>query len=176
MNHEKFRPLRSEEAPGVLVIEDSDHDYDMLDWAIHKSKIPCQLHHYETGDEALAFLQEHLDSPHSLLRNLKLALVLLDLNLPGVDGRTVLERIKTHPVLKVLPVVIFSTSTNPKDIAACYANGANAYVKKPMDIALLQESVRALLNHWLEINVSYFQILDQTQPQQPNSTAATPRP
>lgn len=69
--------------------------------------------------------------------------------MPGTDGKTVLAKIKSAPRLKVIPVVIFSTSSNPKDLKECYLKGSNGYVIKPMDIQKLQNCIRLLLEYWL---------------------------
>lgn len=79
--------------------------------------------------------------------------ILLDLNLPGTDGREVLSIIKTTAALKSIPVVILSTSANPKDIAACYQAGANSYLLKPMRIDDLRKLLRIFLAYWFEIAI-----------------------
>ena len=78
------------------------------------------------------------------------ALIVLDLNLPGLDGRTVLKAVREHPRLKSVPVVIFSTSSNPQDIEWCYENGANSYHVKEMDYTAFKRGVEMLVEYWLE--------------------------
>jgi CheY-like chemotaxis protein len=80
-------------------------------------------------------------------------LILLDLNLPGTDGREVLRRIKQDDHLKTIPVIILTTSNNPKDIKACYQHGVNSYVIKPMDFKVLKHSIQTLLSYWFEITM-----------------------
>ena len=77
----------------------------------------------------------------------------MDLNLPGTDGREVLIALKQSQTLKTIPVVVLSTSSNPKDIAACYQSGVNSYMLKPMNIDALKDSVQILLDYWFKITV-----------------------
>ena len=138
----------------LLVVEDSEEDFEMFLRGVKKSSISCNLYHCETGKEALDFLLNELDDKNEQFLS-QLSFILLDLNLPGTDGRVVLEKIKTHPQLKSIPVVIFSTSSNPKDIETCYHKGANAYITKPMDIRKLQQYIEIIIQHWLTINTIY---------------------
>ena len=73
---------------------------------------------------------------------------MLDLNLPGTDGRQVLQKIKQDENMKLIPVVIFTTSNNPKDIEACYRQGVNSYMVKPMDFNRLKHSIQILIDYW----------------------------
>jgi CheY-like chemotaxis protein len=152
LDEKNFQPLHLTPPSILLVIEDSEEDYDMLSRAVKKSNIQCELYHCDTGQKALDLLKnQHQYQNTKKFR--KPSLILLDLNLPGTDGRKILEKIKSDAVLKLIPVVIFTTSSNRKDIEDCYKKGANAYCIKPMNIALLQEYVTVLLSHWLQINV-----------------------
>ena len=154
MNQDKaFQPLRSSPKHILLVVEDSEQDYEMLLRSIKKSDIPCQVNHCETGEEAIDYLtnQGEFDDREKYPQP---SFILLDLNLPGFDGKDILKKIKNHPVLKCIPTIIFTTSSNPRDIQGCYRNGANAYVIKPMDVPKLQECVTLLLKHWLKINIT----------------------
>ena len=80
------------------------------------------------------------------------AIVLLDLNLPGTDGRMVLQQLKQHATLHTLPVIVFTTSTNSRDIEECYRLGANSYLTKPIEYAVLEEKVRLIIRYWLEMS------------------------
>jgi CheY-like chemotaxis protein len=101
------------------------------------------------GDDALDFL--HCEGSYVDRQNCPNPdLILLDLNLPGTDGREVLSIIKTTPALKSIPVAILSTSANPKDIATCYQSGANSYLLKPMRIDDLRNLLRIFLAYWFE--------------------------
>jgi CheY-like chemotaxis protein len=87
------------------------------------------------------------------------SLILLDLNLAGLDGRQVLERLKADASLRAIPVIILSTSDNPKDVQSCYQLGASAYLLKPVDLARFERMVRLFKEFWLE-----FVILPQQPP------------
>lgn len=100
------------------------------------------------GDQALEYLQgygRHVSWPAVLP-----AIILLDLNMPGTDGRQVLETIKQDEVLSSIPVIIFSTSSNTKDIEECYQLGANSYLTKPIEYAALEAKIQLIVRYWLE--------------------------
>lgn len=142
--------LESKTCP-VLIIEDSDEDFEAFRRGWRKSSAKNPLYRCDNGDEALDFLYhrgEYTD-PASSPRP---CLVLLDLNLPGTDGREILEEIKTDTDLKSIPVVIFTTSSNPKDLETCYQKGANSYIIKPIDVKKLMNTVKTLGQYWFDIN------------------------
>jgi CheY-like chemotaxis protein len=137
----------------LLIIEDSDEDFEALTRIIDRvSTLTLKVDRCLDGDDALDFLDrvgeykncEDISYPD---------LIILDLNLPGTDGREVLAMIKQSKTLKKIPVVVFSTSSNPKDIEACYQSGANSYLLKPMNINELKESVRMMLDYWFKATV-----------------------
>jgi CheY-like chemotaxis protein len=78
-------------------------------------------------------------------------LILLDLNMPGVDGRQVLERLKASPTLRPIPVIILTTSSDTRDIEQCYALGASTFIQKPVDFDGLAAAVRAMRDYWFGI-------------------------
>ncbi len=134
----------------LLVVEDSDEDFEALQRTIRKTSIVCQIHRCHDGDEALNFifrLQTNLGAPTTAPLP---SLILLDLNLPGIDGRDVLARIKQDEYLKIIPVIVLSTSNNPKDICGCYQLGANAYMNKPIDAAKFKRTIEAFMYYWFE--------------------------
>lgn len=130
-----------------LIVEDSAEDYVMLERAFNKVGIDNPLYHFQEGDEALAFLQRTGSyTQHSAPLP---CFILLDLNLPGIDGRDVLRRIKTDDKLKIIPVIVYSTSAYPSDILACYQDGANCYIQKPITYADHLDMMRRLTDFWL---------------------------
>ncbi|MGK7907113.1 MAG: response regulator [Synechococcus sp.] len=134
----------------LLVVEDSDEDFYALMRALNKVCSPTKVMRCTDGDEALEFIfdREGLRQPLDCLPRA----ILLDLNLPGTDGRFVLEQIKQDSFSKQIPVVIFSTSSNPRDINFCYRNGANGYLIKPINVEELQRLVKAFVDYWLNSN------------------------
>jgi CheY-like chemotaxis protein len=134
----------------VLVVEDSDQDFEALSRIIDQvSTFALTTHRCIDGDDALDFLNQGGKYSH-LKGTPNPKLVILDLNLPGTDGREVLAIVKQTPVLKTIPVVVLSTSSNPKDVATCYQSGVNSYMLKPMNVDALRDSVRMLLDYWFK--------------------------
>jgi CheY-like chemotaxis protein len=135
----------------LLIVEDSDEDFEAFLRGWRKSGVNNPIYRCENGDEALDFLFRHGKYVDNILSPCP-GLILLDLNLPGTDGREVLMEIKRDADLKNIPVVVFTTSTNPKDLEICYQNGANSYIVKPIDIQALLNTVEALVEYWFGIN------------------------
>ncbi|OFW88680.1 MAG: hypothetical protein A3J37_06940 [Alphaproteobacteria bacterium RIFCSPHIGHO2_12_FULL_45_9] len=113
----------------VYVIEDSEIDFEMIVRTFNRVEFFPDIHHCADGDEALEFL-------HSVKKNHTTysppSLVLLDLNLPGVDGRQILASMKSDPDLRKIPVIVLSTSNNENDIEFSLRQGADKYLKKPL--------------------------------------------
>lgn len=135
----------------LLVVEDSDEDFAVLQRLMRQMAVQNPIHRCEDGDDALDFLHQAGDYT-DLDDALRPSIILLDLNLPGTDGREVLEQLKQDGNFKEIPVVVFTTSSNPKDIDYCYQNGANGYLVKPVNALELQRTVQAFVDFWLEVN------------------------
>jgi len=133
--------LWTKQPPVILVVvEDSDEDFDTVAEAVKRSGVTAEVRRATTGEAGLALLRELApDRP---------VLVLMDLNTPGIDGREALAALKTDPALKAIPVIVFSTSANPKDVGFCYAAGANAYHVKPVQYPDHLQLVIDLVNYW----------------------------
>lgn len=142
--------------PPLLIVEDSNEDFEAFQRYLNLYNLAIPVYRCTNGDQALAFLyrRNRYTDPKTSPRP---GLIVLDLNLPGTDGREVLRQIKHDENLKPVPVVVFTTSNNPKDIEACYLQGVNSYIIKPMDIRLLKQSIQALLNYWFEITILPFE-------------------
>lgn len=132
-------------ASALLIVEDSDEDFEAIVRAFRSVGAAVQLERAVDGDEALEVL-ENVPSPQQPMPKV----LLLDLNLPGTDGREVLEEVKSTKRLRQLPVVVISASADPKTIAECYRKGASGYIVKPMDFQRLEELVRTLKSYWLD--------------------------
>ncbi|MDY7015839.1 MAG: response regulator [Cyanobacteriota bacterium] len=133
----------------LLVIEDSDEDFEALRRMMSRSPRAIPVYRCSNGDEALDFLYREGEY-RDRAKVPRPSMILLDLNLPGTDGREVLEQIKQDRSLKTIPVVVFTTSSNPRDIENCYQNGANSYILKPMEIGKLKKEVKTLIDYWFE--------------------------
>lgn len=114
----------------VLLVDDDAADAALITDAFEVRQAPVRLHHVVDGGQALAFLRRQPPYADAVRPDL----ILLDLNMPRVDGRQVLAEVKTDEQLKTIPVVVFTTSADATDIGASYAAHANAYVTKPLDL------------------------------------------
>ncbi|EDX87231.1 hypothetical protein S7335_4938 [Synechococcus sp. PCC 7335] len=143
--------MASTNSPYLLVVEDSDEDFEALNRVLGRHcEIEVPLRRCYDGDEALDFLYHKGDYAETETIGPP-SLILLDLNMPGSNGREVLQQLKQDEQLRVIPVVVFTTSSNPKDIETCYRHGANSYLIKPMKVQQLKSSVCQLLNYWFGV-------------------------
>ncbi len=131
----------------ILLVEDNPGDARLMKEALTEAKIGNRLHLVANGVEALAYLRRQDPFADAGRPDL----ILLDLNLPGKDGREVLAEIKGDQDLRRIPVVILSTSRAEADIARAYDLQANAYVTKPLDIEQFITVVKSIENFWLTI-------------------------
>ena len=131
----------------ILLVEDSPSDADLTEEALSDGKVLNNLHWVADGVEALAFLQKqgkYADAPRP-------DLILLDLNLPKKDGRDVLAHIKADSSLKLIPVVVLTTSAAERDILKTYELHANCYITKPIDLEQFICVVRLIEVFWLAV-------------------------
>ncbi|MEM7717003.1 MAG: response regulator [Cyanobacteria bacterium P01_A01_bin.68] len=136
----------------LLVVEDSDEDFEAFGRFIRKSQISNPIYRCIDGEDALDFLYRQGDYEDDKQAP-RPSIILLDLNLPGTDGREVLEQIKQDERLKTIPVIVFTTSSNPKDIETCYRFGVNSYILKPMNVKKSKEVMQSIVDYWLSIVV-----------------------
>lgn len=136
----------------LLVVEDSDEDFAVLTRILKKLSFSSPIHRCCDGDEALDYLYHQGIYRNNGSYSLP-SLILLDLNLPGTDGKDVLEEIKQHEHFKSIPVVIFTTSSNPQDIKICYQRGANTYILKPMNLTEMRIKVEQFLDYWFKVSI-----------------------
>jgi CheY-like chemotaxis protein len=151
-------PWEQNSHPVIAIIEDSDEDFytfmrtvQSID-ALDPTAISYKLLRFDDGDEALDYLLRQEDY-ESLQKTPLPVAILLDLNLPSTDGREIIKIIKQDPQLQTLPIVVFTTSSNPKDIQTCYQNGANGYILKPMGSEQMHETVSLVLNYWFRLSI-----------------------
>jgi CheY-like chemotaxis protein len=135
------------QAVDVLLVEDDPGDVLMTREAFGHYKLRNVLHVVTDGEQALQFLRrtgDYADAPRP-------GLILLDLNLPRRDGLEVLAELKADPELKVIPVVILTTSQAHEDILRSYALHANAYVSKPVDFERFMDVIRQIDNFFVTV-------------------------
>jgi CheY-like chemotaxis protein len=135
------------QAVDVLLVEDDPGDVLMTREAFEYYKIRNQLHVVTDGEQALQFLHktgDYASAPRP-------GLILLDLNLPRRDGLEVLAELKQDPGLRVIPVVILTTSQSDEDILRSYALHANAYVSKPVDFERFMDVIRQIDNFFVTV-------------------------
>jgi len=131
--------------PQVLLVEDSPGDIRLTREAFRDANASVYLHVATDGVDAMAFLKRegtHVHSPRP-------DLILLDLNLPKMDGRQVLANIKTDDSLKMIPTVILTTSDAEADVTYSYQLQANCYLKKPVQLAEFENLVKSINDFWL---------------------------
>jgi CheY-like chemotaxis protein len=141
----------SPEPSNILIVEDEEAHAELTRRAIQKSGRANRIDIVSDGEEALEYLtntgkygnKEEYPSP---------VLILLDIKLPGIDGIEVLKKIKEHPTLKKIPVIMLTTSQREEDVAASYGHYANSYLTKPVGFKEFEEKVMNADFYWLKMN------------------------
>lgn len=131
----------------VLLVEDNPGDAELIRDTLESSKLMLEIEVVTDGAQAVDYLLKQgvfarAETPD---------LIMLDLNLPKMDGRQVLERVKTSERLKLVPVVILTSSDAENDVVRSYQLGANCYVIKPVDLAAFQSIVKAIEGFWFTV-------------------------
>jgi len=131
----------------ILLVEDQPADVRLTEEVFKAGKVANELHVAGDGEQAMRFLRregEHAEAPRP-------DLVILDLNLPRMDGREVLQAIKSDDALKKIPVLVLTTSAAERDILQAYERHVNAYITKPIDLDDFVAVVRSIEEFWLSI-------------------------
>ncbi len=123
----------------ILIVEDSPEDAEAIERALRRTHPDLELEFTDRGEGLVDALLAREDLP---------GLILLDLNMPGTGGHAVLERIRARPELSAVTVVVFTSSTAPAEVDACYAAGADSYVYKPVNFALFQTVLKGAVDYW----------------------------
>ena len=134
----------------ILLVEDDIADQALVRRAVSNSGLEVDLRVVSEGESALDYLQrlgEYADAASAPRPDL----VLLDLNLPRIDGREVLKQVRARPELRSIPIVVLSTSDHPRDVEQAYALGANSYVTKPAEMADYVRFLRRIAEYWFEL-------------------------
>lgn len=131
----------------MLLIEDNDDDFEAMLRSLKKNQVMNPITRCRSGRDALDYL--HGEGAYvSQGAAPRPDLILLDLNMPGIDGRQVLAHLKANEKLRSIPVVILTTSADAKDIEQCYAIGASTYIQKPVSFEGLTEAIRTMRDYW----------------------------
>ena len=131
----------------ILLVEDNPGDAPLIQEALKDSKLQNIIHHVKDGIEALAFLQKdepYADAPRP-------DLILLDLNMPRMNGLELLKRIKDDPFLRRIPVVVLTISKSEEDIISSYNLHANCFISKPVDLDQFSGILQAINDYWFDM-------------------------
>jgi len=139
--------VRGERPIDILLVEDNPGDVRLTEEAFEEARVSNEIHAVTRGKEALAYLRregnyQNVDRPD---------IVLLDLNLPGLNGIDVLETIKDDPELRGIPVIILTSSTAEEDVVQGYEKHANAYLTKPVDADEFVDIARTIGEFWIQM-------------------------
>lgn len=131
----------------ILLVEDNPGDVVLVKEAFKAAKVRNNLHVVTDGKQAMDFLRAGPSNPHGIVPGL----VLLDLNLPKMDGREVLKTAKQDPHLRAIPIVVMTSSKDEEDVWRAYDLQANCYITKPVDFEQLMKVVRTIEDFWLNL-------------------------
>ncbi len=135
----------------ILMVDDNEDDFETVKRAANKVDFPCELHWCDSGEECINFLHNCLeDEKHgaSTMPNI----IFMDINMPGLDGKQTLMRIKQNKQLCAIPVLMFTTSASEKDINECYGIGANSYITKPHSYNDLVKIFEVVDRYWMNVS------------------------
>ncbi|MEW6480567.1 MAG: response regulator [Pseudomonadota bacterium] len=132
--------------PPILLVEDNPMDLDLTLRAFSKKKFSNQVHVARDGEEALAFIHRW-DAGETVP-----AVILLDINLPKVNGLEVLRQLKGHPVYRRIPVVVLTSSREDRDLKTAYDLGVNSYIEKPVSFSKFMEVAEQIELYWCVLN------------------------
>ncbi|NUM54580.1 MAG: response regulator [Candidatus Hydrogenedentes bacterium] len=134
----------------ILLVEDDPDDQELTKRAFRTSKLRNRLHIVNDGEAALNYLYRRGEYAEAR-KAPRPDLILLDLNMPKVDGRAVLSQIKIDPELRQIPVVVLTTSSSEEDVIRSYELGVNSYVPKPVHMDGFVKAIQQLEHYWFEL-------------------------
>lgn len=135
----------------ILLVEDNEYDIELTLHALHEDHLANTIHVARDGEEAMRFLADceaRVNGGAAAMPRL----ILLDLKLPKIDGHEVLRQIKGNPTLKMIPVVVLSSSKQDEDMLKSYLTGVNSYIQKPVNFEQFRKIVKELGLYWLVVN------------------------
>ncbi len=133
----------------ILIVEDSQEEYEITYRALRKTGFANPIKHFSEGKQVLDYLNKRNEYEEN--KNSKTGVILLDLNLPDTAGFNVLAEIKRNPVLKSIPVLILTSSSDEQDIRTCYEFGANSFITKPMEFDNFLKIVQNIKDYWFDV-------------------------
>ncbi|WP_026261670.1 response regulator [Kiloniella laminariae] len=133
----------------ILLVDDNRDDYEATLRSFHKSSLMNPLYWCKSGQDALDYL--HKEGAYGDNRDPLPGIILLDLNMPGIDGRKVLEILKKDSVFKKIPIIILTTSADEKNVDKCYELGASTYIQKPVGFDGLIQATNRIKEYWFGI-------------------------
>ena len=136
----------------ILLIEDNQDDYEATVRSLKRNAFLNPVHWCRSGQDALDYLHQkgvYADKDKAKRPDL----ILLDLNMPGIDGRQVLERIKKDEDIRSIPVVVLTTSSDTQDVEQCYSIGASTYIQKPVSFDGLTEAISTMKKYWFDVAI-----------------------
>ncbi len=136
----------------IILVEDNKAEADLTRIIYKEQSIPCEIVHCQNGEEFLQLL--------SSVNQEDICYVLLDLNMPRVNGYDVLTELALNEKWKNLIIIVFTSSSNSKDVSKCYEMGAKAYVAKPLDLNELDRTINSIHHFWGDTNVKPTQSLN----------------
>ncbi len=134
----------------ILIADDDEEDREMVRDALKESRLANNLHCVKDGEELMDYLH-HRGKFEDPIKNPLPGLILLDLNMPRMDGREALREIKTDPRLRQIPVIVLTTSKAEEDIFRTYELGVNSFITKPVSFEDLVKVIKTLGNYWFDI-------------------------
>jgi CheY-like chemotaxis protein len=140
--------ILSSDIKNILVVEDSPIYQDLIEEAIAELNMPLQINLVTNGEEALWFLRQQRIYTNAPIPKL----ILLDLNIPKINGLELLEMIKNDPKLKAIPVIILTSSSLDTDINRSYQLHANCYITKPSEIENFFQTIHQIITYWFQFS------------------------
>jgi len=139
------------EPPEIVLVEDDPQDVELTLRAFRNENVNNPIQVLRDGEEALDYLFRRGNYSHRTLEQSP-ALVLLDLKLPKVDGLQVIRQVKSSADCASIPLVVLTSSGEPRDVIECYRLGANSYIQKPVDTREFRQAIKTLALYWLVVN------------------------
>jgi chemotaxis family two-component system response regulator Rcp1 len=136
-------------ALAILLVEDDESDAELVARAIKGGQVPCRLSVAHSGLQALDYLHQRGGFSEAATPDL----ILLDINMAGMDGGQLLKNMKRDDDLRLIPTVMLTRSAGREDVLDCYANGVNCYVVKPFDAHKFTDVVRQVVAFWSAVSV-----------------------